>query len=76
MEAKEKAKELFDKYFLLTANAIDDNGSWVVAALNKSLAKQCVIITVEELFLNTDDFDLDTKEYWKEVKEQIENKQE
>jgi len=40
MEAREKAQELFDKYFLLTANAIDDNGSWVVVALNKSLAKK------------------------------------
>lgn len=79
MEAKEKAQELFEKYFLLTANAIDDNGTWVVVALNKSLAKQCACIAVD-LHVNeyqswaiaaicAEDFEYD---YWRQVKTEIE----
>jgi hypothetical protein len=79
METKEKAQELFDKYFLLTANAIDDNGSWVVVALNKSLAKQCAIIAVDFYLTEfeswaiasccAEDFEYD---YWEQVKTEIE----
>jgi hypothetical protein len=35
-------------------------------------AKHCALIAVNELFLATDDFDLDTKEYWQDVKQEIE----
>lgn len=40
MNPKEKAKELFDKYFLLNESATDENGVWIVLALNKGLAKK------------------------------------
>ena len=62
MSEKEKAEELYSQMYrtLFHTNA------------DPIHCKQCALIAVEELFLNTDDFDLDTKEYWKEVKEQIE----
>lgn len=76
MDKKQKAQLLFDKYFLLTANAIDDNGSWVVAALNKSLAKQCACIAIdqmiefkESLFFGTGSL---AHQYLLEIKEEIE----
>jgi hypothetical protein len=49
MTPKEKAKELFDKYFLLSESAIDKNLGWVISALNKGLSKQCALIAVDEL---------------------------
>jgi len=75
MEAREKAQELFDKYFLLTANAIDDNGSWVVVALNKSLAKQCALTAIDELIEQEKKYNNGSfypSNYWKEVKIEIE----
>ncbi len=60
-----KAKELVDKYWIyLRANLLYDDEA-------KEDAKHCAIIAVDELFLTTDDFDLDTKEYWQEVKQEI-----
>jgi hypothetical protein len=60
-----KAKELVDKYWIyLRANLLYDDEA-------KEDAKNCAIIAVDELFLATDDFDLDTKEYWQEVKQEI-----
>jgi len=60
-----KAKELVDKYWIyLRANLLYDDEA-------KEDAKHCAIIAVDELFLATDDFDLDTKEYWQEVKKEI-----
>ena len=61
-----KAKELVDKYWIyLRAGLLYDEEA-------KEDAKQCALIAVNELFLATDDFDLDTKEYWQEVKQEIE----
>jgi hypothetical protein len=49
MTPKEKAKELFDKYFLLSESATDKNLGWVISVLNKGLSKQCALIAVDEL---------------------------
>jgi hypothetical protein len=66
MIPKLKAKELVDKYWIyLRAGLLYDEEA-------KEDAKHCALITVNELFLATDDFDLDTKEYWIEVKQEIE----
>lgn len=62
MNEKEKAHELFSQMYRILFHTNAD----------PIHAKQCAIVTVEELFLNTDDFDLHTKAYWNEVKEEIE----
>jgi hypothetical protein len=49
MTPQEKAIELFDKYFLLHESSTDENGVWIVSALNKGLAKKCALIAVEEI---------------------------
>ena len=73
MTPKEKAKELFDRYFLKMENGIDENGAWICIALNKGMAKGCAIIAVEEILKITwvDKF-LTVQEYYLEVKQQIE----
>jgi hypothetical protein len=74
MTPKEKAKELFDKYFLLSESATDKNLGWVISVLNKGLSKQCALIAVDEVlnFINTDAFSYTNEEYWEEVKQEIE----
>jgi hypothetical protein len=78
MTPKEKAKELFNKYFLLNESASDENGVWIISALNKGLTKKCALISVDEIInvclpsseyggVITDN----TVEYWKEVKQEI-----
>lgn len=83
MTPKEKAKELFDKYY-----DIDDFGYsrgedsflyWSTEVLDKQ-SKQCALIAVDEIIfaLNDDIYiqgetDIDShREYWKEVKQEIE----
>jgi hypothetical protein len=62
----EKAKELLDKYWIyLRAGLLYDEEA-------KEDAKHCALIAVDELFSFTDDFDLDTKEYWQDVKVELE----
>jgi hypothetical protein len=63
MTPAEKAKELVDKF---TDEMIESSAYFV-----NSGAKKCALIAVNELFLATDDFDLDTKEYWQDVKQEI-----
>jgi len=61
MTAKEKSKELVDKY--------DETLTYLESKAN---AKQCALIAVEEI-LSAHLFDLDEKEYWQQVKTEIEN---
>lgn len=61
MTPKEKAGELVEKY----AN-IHNNCN------NFAYDKACAIIAVDEI-LNAHLFDLDEKQYWQEVKEEITN---
>lgn len=84
MTPKEKAKELFDKYFLLHESATDENDVWVLSALNKGLAKKCASIAVEEILSAIPNEYLDCwqgesqmvlnedVDYWQEVKQEIE----
>ena len=72
MKPEEKAKELFDKYFLLNESGTDEKGVWFIIALNKGLAKKCALIAVEELIDNIeDDFLENDLKYWQEVKNEI-----
>jgi len=61
MTPKEKAKELVEKMY---------NSALYVAS--KYAAKQCAIIAVDEI-LNAHLFDLDEKQYWQQIKIEIEN---
>ena len=75
MTPKEKAKELFDRYFLKVENGIDENGAWICIALNKGMAKGCAIIAVDEILNHEASFHsvLDgATDYWQEVKQEIE----
>jgi hypothetical protein len=83
MEAKEKAKELVEKYFSELRmpsdcdgcmQCVDRCGSMV------SVAKQYALIAVDEIVrldifncnCEWSDEDGDTREYWREVKQEIE----
>ena len=70
MIPREKAEELFDKYFLKMENGIDENGAWICIALNKGMAKQCALIAVNEI-LGYMGADRGT-EFWQKVKIEIE----
>jgi hypothetical protein len=78
--AKEKAEELFDKYYQLT-KTLDENNNWYGIFSMKKLAKQCALIAVDEIIFNIDAtifYHKDSnalplnKEYWQEVKKEIE----
>ena len=60
MNAKDKAKELVEKY--------DQTFTYLES---KNKAKQCAIIAVDEI-LNLDYFSEEGREYWQEIKNEIE----
>lgn len=62
MTPKEKADSIFQQMYKILWHTNSD----------PIHCKQCALIAVDELFLATDDFDLDTKEYWQDVKQEIE----
>ena len=66
-EAKEKAKELFDKYCYAIRTEETDSGYFT----NIIYAKQCALIAVEEILNNGFHF-TDESEYWQEVKKELE----
>lgn len=61
MNAQDKAKELVEKY--------DQTFTYLES---KNKAKQCAIIAVDEI-LNLDYFSEEGREYWQEIKNEIEN---
>ncbi len=66
--SKEKAKELFEKFYY----AIDEQG---FCSVNKYRAKQCALIAVDEILKSIiwhHDFSNQTRNYWQEVKQEIE----
>lgn len=65
MTPKEKAEELVDNFKLFC-------GGYWGGKVNKSFAKNCALIAVDEI-LSAHLFDLDEKEYWQQVKTEIEN---
>ena len=72
MTPKEKAEELFDKMFEPNNHYMNKN-----IEIDKIIAKQCALIAFNELieftYNYTDYNEKSTKEYWKEVKQEIEN---
>lgn len=66
-EAKEKAKELFDKY----CYAIRTEERYSGYFTNIIYAKNCALIAVEQILENGFDF-TDESEYWQEVKKELE----
>jgi hypothetical protein len=69
MEAKEKAKELIDKYKPLC-------GGYWGGKINKEFAKQCALIAVDEILNHHSQeqglYRIDTY-YWQQVKTEINN---
>ena len=74
MEAKEKSKELIDKYKPLC-------GGYWGGKINKEFAKQCALIAVDEI-ISGYEFDsleiehkriMDSINFWDEVKQEINN---
>jgi hypothetical protein len=64
MTAKEKAQELFDKYFFLTLNVESDDD------INKYTAKYCALIAIDELIYYAESkYQLD---WFREIKNEIE----
>lgn len=79
MTLKEKAKDLYDKYFMKMESGIDNDGVWICMALNHGMAKSCALIAVDEI-LNALDSDriiygsvyrFEEHEFWEEVKQEI-----
>jgi hypothetical protein len=72
MTPKEKADELFDKYYSVKWH----NGK-KVCSMSKQAAKDCALIAVDEI-INThllsekDIFGIHPVDYWQEVKQEIE----
>jgi len=66
MNAKEKAKELFNKYCYAIRTEERDSGYFT----NIIYAKDCALIAVDELI---DETDMDRLEYWQQVKQEIVN---
>jgi hypothetical protein len=65
MTPKEKAKELFDKYFEFVE-------AYSVQGQNEN-AKQCALIAVDEIIDLVKHIDVDSEDYWNEVKQEIIN---
>jgi hypothetical protein len=66
MDAKEKAKELYSKYY----NRIEHTFNEDVSGFEKDIVKACALIAMDEIFINNTD---EAKhDYWIEVKEEIE----
>jgi hypothetical protein len=65
---KEKAKELFDLYYMLIFNIGQDLANEIIISI---LAKQCSLISVKQILDN--DLNSEVYFYWEEVEEEIEN---
>ena len=67
-EAKEKAKELFDKYCYAIRTEETDSGYFT----NVIYAKQCALIAVSEIEEAVRYLDDDSEDFWFEVKKELE----
>jgi hypothetical protein len=65
---KEKAKELFDQYYMLIFNIGEDLANEIIISI---LAKQCSLIAVKQILDN--DLNSEVYYYWEEVEEEINN---
>lgn len=68
MTPKEKAEELITKFKIILMSEDTECGNEILCTI---IAKQSALIVVDEI-LNAHLFDLDEKEYWIQVKEEIE----
>ena len=67
-EAKDKAKELFDKYCYAIRTEETDSGYFT----NVIYAKQCSIIAVDEILSAIEYLDDDSEYFWEQVKQELE----
>lgn len=77
MTAKEKAKELFDKYYntIYFVNNLLENKIYINDTFACRISKQCAIIAIDELLNDVDassPFEIERLTFWKEVKQEIE----
>lgn len=71
---KEKAKELFDHYYILIQDIGGELGQEILVSI---LAKHCALFAAREVLQdkwNTEDYD--QYHYWEEVEHEIENYEE
>ena len=70
MKAKEKAEDLFMMY-------VNKGMSQIKPVINrvirKEMAKQCALIAVDEIIDLVKHIDVDSEDYWNEVKQEINN---
>jgi hypothetical protein len=64
MTPKENAKELFDKYYQIFVDDVDEH----FIDTSKRISKQCALIAVNEILDAMSEWDY----YWEKVKEEIE----
>jgi hypothetical protein len=72
MNAKEKAKQLFDKYCFAIRTEETDSGYFT----NVIYAKDCALIAVDEILNDKEEIDgmrIINDPYWIKVKQEIEN---
>jgi hypothetical protein len=65
---KEKAKELFDQYYMLILNTGGELSNEIIISI---LAKQSCLIAVKQILDN--DLNSEVYFYWEEVEEEINN---
>jgi hypothetical protein len=72
MSPKEKAEELYSKYY----NRIEHTFNEDVSGFEKDIVKACALIAVDEIILQNNvwikQIGKGTNNYWQEVKEEIE----
>ena len=66
MNVKERAKELVDRYYILCQEFTEE----IQCSIQ---AKQCALIAVDEIIDLVKHIDVDSEDYWNEVKQEIEN---
>jgi hypothetical protein len=71
MTAKEKAEELFDKYYIVCQEYTEE----IQCSIQ---AKQCALIAVDlrldgDFIFNSIEYGIDSLEYWQEVNQEIQN---
>ena len=78
MTPKEKAEDLMKKYSNTDIDILFMD-EWLCATIKKAAvrltedsSKQCALIAVEEI-LELDNFSIEGRDYWQEVKQEIDN---
>ena len=71
MTAKEKAEELFDKYYIVCQEYTEE----IQCSIQ---AKECALIAVDlrlngDFIFNSIEYGIDSLEYWQEVNQEIQN---